>query len=113
METDQKQKKQVRGKRRPIIKMGHLIKEPKIHLKKAIESKTILNTREPERSNINKLLAPDLFKKEEIIKKGNDFIVNNNEKELYENEEEKKRQLQEFNDVCFKIMLSNHLDKKR
>ncbi len=113
MEAEQKQKKQVRGKRRPIIKMGHLIKEPKIHFKKAIESNRILNSRDWEKRNIKKMLAPDFLKNDGVIKKENEFIVNYNENELHKNEEEKKKQLKEFNDACFKIMLSNHLDKKR
>ena len=61
----------------------------------------------------NDSVAPDAqngLENDGEIKQEKGFVLN--EKELKGNGEIKKKQLEEFNEACFNIMMSNHMNKK-
>jgi EAL domain-containing protein (putative c-di-GMP-specific phosphodiesterase class I) len=114
METKPDQTLRTKQRDNPNLKIGGSIKRPKSYLyKKDKDLQTSVNKGEFEISNKKKVENEGVLRKERkmITKKEPELEITENE--LYEKNEYNKKLLQEFNESCIKVMLSNHMSRNR
>ena len=114
METKPDQTLRTKQRDNPKLKIGGSIKRPKFYLyKKDKDLQTSVNKGEFEISNKKQVENEGVLRKERkmITKKEPELEITENE--LYEKNEYNKKLLQEFNESCIKVMLSNHMSRNR
>ena len=114
METKSNQTVLIKKKDNAKLKMGVSIKRPKSYFnKKDKDLRTSVNKNEFEVRNKNRQEREGNLRKERKAKTKKDPELNNTENELNEIIDNKKKLLDEFFESCIKVMLSNHMARKR
>ena len=114
METKPDQTVLIKEKGTSNLKMVGSTTRPKSYLyKKDKDLRTSVNKNELEFRDKKNEENEGVLRKDRKVVTRKVAELNNIDNELNESDENKKKLLQEFNDSCINVMLSNHLARKR